>query len=351
MKKQNCKKVMVGLSGGVDSCVTAYLLQQDGYEVQSVYMKLHNMIDGYHEKNIKNIKNISKFLNIPYHILDLTQQFKVNVYDYFINSYIDGVTPNPCIMCNKTIKFGAMFDFAIKNNCDYLATGHYAKTDGNFIYEADDKSKDQSYFLGQIKQQVLSKLIFPMSTYNKTDIRKIALNIPAFQNIATQKDSQEICFVQHEYTDILQHHTNIELKGNTLDVDGNIIGDHKGYMHYTIGKRKGFYVHGAHEPHFVKNIDPSKNTITVCNKEQLKINQVIINNLNMFIDNIKFIASVKLRYKSTAVSCRVTISNDKKNATITLYAPVFGVACGQIAVFYNSNKVIGSGVIISTNHL
>jgi tRNA-specific 2-thiouridylase len=173
-KNMKNKKIMVGLSGGVDSSVSAYLLQKDGYEVCGVYMKLHNSVKGYHEKNLESIHKVVKFLDIKFYILDLEQKFKDDVYDYFVNSYIDGITPNPCVMCNRNIKFGAMYEFAIKKGCDFLATGHYAMTDGKFIYEAKDKSKDQSYFLGQIKQKILPNIIFPMSLYKKDDIKIIA---------------------------------------------------------------------------------------------------------------------------------------------------------------------------------
>jgi tRNA-specific 2-thiouridylase len=345
MKKQ---KVMVGLSGGIDSSITAYLLQKDGFEIEAVYMKMHDIIKGYNQTNIKAGQKIADFLGIKYHILDVTKQFKSNVYDYFLDSYINGITPNPCVICNKTIKFKIMFDFAIKNNCDYLATGHYAKTDGSFIYEANDKLKDQSYFLGQIDKNILKKIIFPMSKYTKKQIRQIALQIPVFATIANKKDSQEICFVQNDYTDILKLHTNIELQGDTLDENGNIIGNHKGYMHYTIGKRRGFYVHGASKPYFVKNIDAKNNTITVCQRERLATTQIKINNLNMFVDDLEFEARVKLRYRSVGIKCKTTINKTKNNATIELFSPAFGVACGQIAVFYDKNKLIGSGVIISS---
>jgi len=347
---ENKKSVMVGLSGGVDSSVSAYLLQQEGYEVQGVYMKLHNAIEGYHEKNIEAGQKVANYLNIPYHIVDLTTVFKDEVYDYFVNSYINGTTPNPCVMCNRTVKFGSMFDFAIEKGCDYLATGHYAITDGEFIYEAFDKSKDQSYFLGQVKKEVLSKLIFPMSKYTKDKTREIASTIPAFKEIAVKKDSQEICFVENEYTDILEKHTNIDKQGDVKDESGNIIGHHKGYMHYTIGKRRGFYVHGAHEPHFVKDIDSVSNTLIVSKKDNLAVNKVKIDKLNMFIDNIEFESTVKLRYRSYACRCNVVISNDKQSATIILEDSAYGVACGQIAVFYDEDKVLGSGVIIQTHY-
>ncbi|MEA3497566.1 MAG: tRNA 2-thiouridine(34) synthase MnmA [Campylobacterota bacterium] len=343
----NKKKVIVGLSGGVDSSMTAYMLQQDGFEVEGIYMKLHNVIPGYHEKNIENIEKVANFLNIKYHILDLTQKFEDEVYDYFVQSYIDGTTPNPCVKCNSTIKFGALFDEAMRLGGDFLATGHYAKTDGKFIYKADDLSKDQSYFLGQIKKDVIPKLIFPMSRYTKDYIRSIALDIPEFKSIATQKDSQEICFVDGVYTDILEKHTNIDMPGKTLDKDGNIIGHHKGYMHYTVGKRRGFYVHGAHEPHFVINQNKENNTIIVGKKEDLAINSVIINNINMFIEDKTFRCDVKLRFRSTIVKCEVEIKNEK--AIIKLDEPIYGVAVGQIAVFYEDDKLIGSGSIIETN--
>jgi len=247
------------------------------------------------------------------------------------------------------MKFGEMITYADKIGADFLATGHYAKTDGKFVYEALDKSKDQSYFLGQIDKNILPKLIFPMSKYSKDEIRQIALDIPEFKEIAKQKDSQEICFVENEYTDILKLHTNIEQQGDVKDEDGNIIGNHKGYMHYTIGKRRGFYVHGAHDPHFVKSIDALSNTITVCKKNILSIDEVHIDNLNMFIDDNKFDATVKLRYRSYPCRCKVEIKKDINEANIILEDPVFGVATGQIAVFYDGIKIFGSGVIVSTN--
>lgn len=188
-----------------------------------------------------------------------------------------------------------------------------------------------------------------MNKYTKEYIKKEASKIPELQTIATQKESQEICFVDTVYTDILKQYTNIDIPGDTLDSDGNIVGNHKGYMHYTVGKRRGFYVHGAHDPHFVTSMDKQNNTITVGKKEDLAINYVIANNLNMYIDNTKIVCDVKLRFRSTTVKCEVTIKDEK--AFIKLEQPIFGVATGQVAVFYDENKVLGSGWIEKTDFI
>ena len=341
------EKIIVGMSGGIDSSVTAYLLQKDGYEVEGLYMKLHDTVDGYHEENIETITKVCEFLNIKFHILDLQEKFKKEVYDYFVNSYIEGITPNPCVKCNKTIKFGSMIEKMKELNGDYLATGHYASTDGEFIYCAKDTHKDQSYFLAQVSKESLKHMMFPMSEYTKEYIVQMASDIPILKDIAKKKESQEICFVPNVYTEILQKHTNIDLPGIALDKNGKEVGTHKGYMHYTVGKRKGFYVHGAHEAHFVISQDKKNNTITVGKKDELFVNEVEINNLNMFVQSNNFEAEVKLRYKSHSVKCKVIIKDDIAN--IVLNEPVFGVAMGQVAVLYDDCKVIGSGFITKTS--
>ena len=349
-KNQNlnvCKtKIMVGMSGGIDSSVTAYMLQKDGYEVKGVYLKLHNRTDGYHERNLGYIEDVAKFLNIKYHILDLADKFTAEIYDYFVESYLDGTTPNPCVKCNKNIKFGAMLRFAQEHGASFLATGHYAKTDGKFFYEADDKTKDQSYFLSQVDKEALPFMMFPLSTYKKEDIVRFGAEIDvAYKKITEKNESQEICFVETVYTDVVKKHANIDIPGKVLDEKGNVVGTHKGYAHYTIGKRRGFTVHGAHDPHFVTKLNPEDNTIVVGKKEALEVNEVIGNNLNMFIEDIEFSCKVKLRYRSISTPCKVKIENN--NAYIKLEEPVFGVAAGQLAVFYDNQKVIGSAWIQS----
>jgi tRNA-specific 2-thiouridylase len=341
------KKIMVGMSGGIDSSVTAYMLQKEGYEVEGVYLKLHNRDDGYHERNLGYIKEVSEFLNIKYHILDLSDKFTHEIYDYFVESYLEGTTPNPCVKCNKQIKFGSMLKFAQDNGCQFLATGHYAKTDGEFFYEADDKTKDQSYFLSQVDKEALPFMMFPLSTYKKEDIVKLGASLSTvYKEITEKNESQEICFVETVYTDVIKRHANIDMPGDVLNEDGKVVGKHKGYMHYTIGKRRGFTVKGAHEPHFVKELDPKTNTIVVGKKEVLEVNKVIAKGLNMFIDVTSFTATVKLRYRSNSTPCTVKITDGK--AFITLKEPAFGVAAGQLAVFYDDQKVLGSAWIEST---
>ena len=343
----NKQKVMVGMSGGIDSSVTAYMLQKDGFQVEGVYLKLHNRTDGYHEKNLAYIEDVANFLNIKYHVLDLADKFTTEIYDYFIDSYLQGTTPNPCVKCNKQIKFGAMLKFAQEHGADFLATGHYAKTDGEFFYEADDKTKDQSYFLSQVDKEALKYMMFPLSTYKKEDIVKFGADLDvAYKKITEKSESQEICFVETVYTDVVKRHANIDQEGDVLDENGNIVGKHKGFAHYTIGKRRGFTVKGAQVPHFVTKLNPKDNTIVVGEKEALEVNEVVGNNLNMFIDDQEFSCSVKLRYRSVSTPCKVKIENQK--AYITLEEPAFGVAAGQLAVFYDGQKVIGSAWIEST---
>jgi tRNA-uridine 2-sulfurtransferase len=190
-------------------------------------------------------------------------------------------------------------------------------------------------------------MMFPLSTYKKEDIVKFGAELDvAYKRITEKNESQEICFVETVYTDVVKRHANIDVPGKVLDEKGNIVGEHKGYAHYTIGKRRGFTVHGAHDPHFVTKLNPKDNTIVVGKKEALEVNEVIAKDLNMFIDDIEFSCTVKLRYRSTSTPCNVKIENSK--AIISLNEPAFGVASGQLAVFYDGQKVIGSGWIDET---
>ena len=337
------KKVLLGMSGGVDSTVSAVLLQREGYEVIGVYMKLHDN-EAYHEENFRRVQVVAEYLGIKVYFHDLSKAFRQEVYDYFVEGYRAGITPNPCVMCNRTIKFGAMIDFADSLEIEYVATGHYLQKKDNFIYKAIDDSKDQSYFLAEVRKEVLPRLIFPLGEWRKDDVKAFAAEIAPLKQFATQKESSEICFVENDYTEILQKHMEIDHEGEVLNTDGEVVGRHKGYMHYTIGKRRGFTVDGAHDPHYVKSLDPESNRIVVGKHEELSEQAFGITQINLFEPMDTFRCEVKVRYRTHAIPAKVTIEGD--TGWVVLDEPVFGLAKGQFAVFYEGEKLLGGGMIV-----
>lgn len=339
-------KVLIALSGGVDSSMSAKFLLEMGYEVVGCYAKLHDN-EEYHQKNIANVENLSRFLGIRVEILDLKDEFRRQIYDLFVESYKNGLTPNPCAHCNRLIKFGALWKYAQTLECDFIATGHYARIENGLIKAALDESKDQSYFLANLDPNIISNLIFPLGDKFKKDIKFQASQIPQIVALATQKESSEICFVPNDYTEILSRHFDIYQKGLVRNTAGEIVGEHNGYANFTIGKRRGFTYNGAHEPHFVTAINPKTNEITVGLKDELKSFKFETTNFNDFVgfgefENLE--AFVKVRYRSKAISC--VINKQNIGVSVHLNEPAFGIAKGQLAVFYDkSQRVLASGFI------
>ncbi len=337
------ERVLLGMSGGVDSTVTALLLQEQGYEVDGVYMVMHNLDDD-NSLNIKKAQKVADYLNIKLHIFYIQDSFKKEVYDYFVKSYIDGLTPNPCVICNRNIKFGKMIEFADSLGIDKIATGHYVRVEDGVIKKGKDASKDQSYFLAKVKKEAVGRMLFPLGEWIKDDVKKFASKIELLKEFATQSESSEICFVPDSYVDILKEHTNIDISGKVVDLSGKEIGHHKGYMHYTVGKRRGFFVKGAHEPHFVVDINSKNNTLIVGKRDDLEENEINITNINLFIDSTEFDCEVKVRYRTEGVKATVKIFN--KSGVVYLKEPVYGVAKGQFAVFYSNDTLLGGAEIV-----
>lgn len=353
-------KILVAMSGGVDSTVTAYTLLQQGHEVEGCYMKLHGK-PNYHEANIAKVEKAAQFLGIKHHILDLQDDFKERVYMPFVASYKAGKTPNPCAWCNRFIKLGKLLEFAKSLNCEKLATGHYARVENGLLKTAFDETKDQSYFLASADKSALSYLIFPLGEKKKEAVKAFAASIKELESFATQKESAEICFVENTYIEVLQQFMPTNVKGSVLDSSGKIIGKHDGYMHYTIGKRRGFEVRGAHEPHFVLKIKPQSNEIVVGLKDELKVSEFELEKINLLVDktflsenkllqnslnaeNYSFKCEVKIRYRSKSTACVVQVLPNL-SAKIMLLEPVYALASGQMAVFYDKDTVLASGFI------
>lgn len=343
------------MSGGVDSSVSAILLKEQGYDVIGITMKL---FEGEIEGSCCNIsssldaKRICDYLQIPHYTLNFKDDFNKYVIQDFINTYLDCKTPNPCIECNKYLKFGKMYKKAQELQCDYIATGHYTKIEysekykKNVLKKANAISKDQSYVLYNMPVELLDKIIFPLGNfYSKDEIRKIAKK----HNLAVSNkpDSEDICFVpEGNYKTFLEDNANIELKsGNIINKDGKILGKHTGLYKYTVGQRKGLGI-SSKNPLYVIGFNKSKNELIVGEENELYRTDFIVSNINLLthnkIENSIF-AEVKTRYSCKSNRAKLTqINNDIK---VVFDMPQKNIVEGQSAVFYDGNIVIGGGKI------
>ncbi len=347
---ENKKIAAVAMSGGVDSSVTALLLQQKGYEVIGITGK---MVDTQAADTVvKNAKRVADMLGIRHEVCDVTAKFSERVINYFENEYKCGKTPNPCIMCNQFIKWGELFDFACdKLSADVYATGHYADIkyeNGIYkLYPAKDEHKDQLYFLYRLGQKQLSKTIFPLYHYNKSEVKQMAVdfNLPPKDS----KESQDICFIQKPMTTkkYLTDKFGSE-KGDFIDIlTGKKWGEHSGCYQYTIGQRKGIGI-AAPYPLYVIDIDAEKNIVYVGREEDNYKKNLTIKGINLTypIDNSEFDAWVKIRYNMEHKKARVRLYDD--SADVEFYEPVNSITAGQAGVFYdiNDKHLIGGGWVI-----
>ena len=352
------KKVLLGMSGGVDSCVAAVLLIEKGYSVTGVTLKLCPNEYGGTEDNpccsindVSDARRVAYTLGIDHLVMNFTEIFKKNVIKNFVEKYLAGQTPNPCIDCNRYIKFDALMQRAKELGFDYIATGHYANIEysdqiNRFLLKKSNSSKDQSYVLYNLTQEQLSKTLFPLGDLEKAKIREIALKYKL--HVASKPDSQEICFVaNNKYTDFIKNYTKKEfLPGNFIDMNGKFLGKHKGIPFYTLGQRRGLGIAlGKHM--YVTNINPKENTITLSDKSNSYINSLIVENLN-FISiknlNSKMEALVKIRYHSPTVPAVLEPLENNKLKIIFLQKQRI-TSPGQAAVFYDGDIVIGGGII------
>ena len=333
------KRVLIGMSGGVDSSVAAYLLKKEGYEVVGLTMSLFPKEN---DTSIIDAKQVCQKLNIEHYIVDYTKEFNNKVIKNFIKCYQNAQTPNPCIECNKYFKFGLMWQKAQELNCNYIATGHYASIKDNKLCRIDSP-KDQSYFLYKINKEIIPHILFPLNKYiNKDEIRKIAEE----QNLCVynKKDSQDICFIENnDYSSFLEQNLdNLPNKGDFI-YHGKVIGQHKGLIYYTIGQRKGLGISYLH-PLYVISLNKENNQVILGDEEELYTKIVNITDINILVDKLPSKAQAKIRYKSKLTSCNIEII-DNNNLRIIFDEPVKSVTPGQSLVLYDNDIVLGGGII------
>lgn len=337
--------VAVALSGGVDSACSALLLKNAGYDVIGLHMRLMpGLLDSW-----SKAQAVASSLDVPIFLVDLTTSFQKSVIDYFVSEYGSGRTPSPCPRCNRKIKMTLLMEHAFELGADTLATGHYARIGCGVnrlrLLKGKDRSKDQSYFLFMLTQDILSRVSFPLGEMTKVAVRNMAKdhNLP----VNLSEESQELCFAPNRiYTDFLLEHGLEPKAGPIVDINGHTVGTHRGIMFYTVGQRHGLGVCGP-EPSYVIRIDPTENTLVIGKKISTFVSGIIINELSFISGNYpkeRSEFSIKVRSTSKEVPCVVEKIQDD-SMSVRFNTPISGVAPGQAAVLYGGDEVIGGGWI------
>ena len=354
------KKVAVGMSGGVDSSVAAYLLKEQGYDVIGVTMQIWQDEDPHAMAEnggccglsaVDDARRVADMLDIPYYVLNFKQEFKTYVIDYFMDEYIHARTPNPCIACNRYVKWEALLNRAMEFGCDYIATGHYARVirleNGRYtLKKSAAVRKDQTYALYNLTQEQLSRTLMPVGEYDKDEIRQIAQDIGLL--VAKKPDSQEICFIpDHDYASYIEKESGKEFKnGNFVDINGRVLGQHKGIIHYTIGQRKGLGLSlGA--PAFVVDIRPDTNEVVIGTNEDTFHDKLVADRVNlMSIPQLQGEKKVtaKIRYSHQGAPCTIYMEGTDK-IICHFEEPVRAITPGQAVVFYDDDIVVGGATI------
>ncbi len=355
------KKVVVGMSGGVDSSVAAYLLREQGYEVIGVTMQIwQKEASCIQEENggccgftaVEDARRVAEHLGIRYYVMNFRQEFKKHVIDYFVDEYLQGRTPNPCIACNRYVKWESLLQRSLEIGADYIATGHYARIDrlpnGRYsLKKSVTATKDQTYALYNLTQHQLAHTLMPVGEYEKDEIRKMAeaVGLP----VAHKPDSQEICFVpDNDYASFIERETGKEIKtGNFVDSRGNVIAPHKGITHYTVGQRKGLGLAMGH-PVFVTEIRPETGEVVIGENEDLFTTTLYADKLNfMSVPELdgEVRAVAKIRYNHKGDDCVIRMA-DTDTAEVVFDRPQRAPTPGQAVVFYDGEYVLGGGTII-----
>lgn len=354
------KKALIAMSGGVDSSVAAYIMKERGYECIGATMKLFGNEDiGISREHsccslddVEDARNVAYNLGMSHYVYNFTEEFEDKVINNFISSYENGITPNPCIECNRHLKFKHLYRKARELELDYIVTGHYSdivyddKSGRYLLKKSADPAKDQSYVLYSLTQEQLAHTIFPLAGISKNEVRRIAEE-NGFVN-AAKLDSQDICFVQNgKYTEFIREHTGKEYpEGNYIDTHGNILGRHKGIIHYTIGQRKGLGISLA-KPIYVIGVNPDDNTVILGSDEELYTRELTADNINLI--SVPCIeepmrVKAKIRYRHTEQWATVT-QTDNDTIEVVFDEPQRAITRGQAVVMYDGDVVVGGGTI------